>query len=55
MKRYLALLMSVVLVVLDQVFKLLASAYLKPIDTYPLIEDVLHLTYLENRGAANIM
>ena len=52
MKRYLALLMSVVLVVLDQVFKLLASAYLKPIDTYPLIEDVLHLTYLENRGAA---
>lgn len=52
MKRYLALLMSVVLVVLDQVFKLLASAYLKPVDTYPLIEDVLHLTYLENRGAA---
>lgn len=52
MKRYLALLLSVVLVVLDQVFKLLAYTYLKPIDTYPLIEDVLHLTYLENRGAA---
>ena len=52
MKRYLALLLSVVLVVLDQVFKLLAHAHLKPIDTYPIIEDVLHLTYLENRGAA---
>ena len=52
MKRYLALLMSVVLVVLDQVLKMLAYDYLRPIDTCPLIEDVLHLTYLENRGAA---
>lgn len=52
MKRYFALLLSVLLVVLDQVFKILAHTYLKPLDTYPIIEDVLHLTYLENRGAA---
>ncbi len=52
MKRYFALLFSVLLVVLDQVLKILAHTYLKPLDTYPIIEDVLHLTYLENRGAA---
>lgn len=52
MKRYFALLMSVVLVVLDQLFKLAALEYLKPVDTVPLIDGVLHLTYLENRGMA---
>ena len=36
----------------DQITKHLAVAYLMPIDTLPLIEDVLHLTYVENRGAA---
>lgn len=52
MKRYLALLMSAVLVGLDQWFKALAVRYLVPGETTPLIQDVLHLTYLENRGAA---
>lgn len=52
MKRYLALLMSVVLVVIDQVIKEVAYANLRPVDTVPLIEDVLHLTYLENTGMA---
>ena len=37
---------------LDQLTKYLAVVRLKPIDTFPLIEDALHLTYLENRGAA---
>ena len=37
---------------LDQLFKYLAIRFLSPIETYPLIQDVLHLTYLENRGAA---
>jgi len=37
---------------LDQWTKYLASANLKPIDTYPLIENVFHLTYRENTGAA---
>ncbi len=39
-------------IILDQVSKWLAVKFLMPIDTVPIIEDVLHLTYLENTGAA---
>ena len=39
-------------IILDQITKLLAVEFLKKIDTLPLIEDVFHLTYVENRGAA---
>lgn len=39
-------------VLLDQLTKWLAVVYLKVTDTVPLIEGVLHLTYVENRGAA---
>ena len=41
-----------VTVFLDQLTKYLTILYLKPIDTLPIIEDVLHLTYVENTGAA---
>lgn len=37
---------------LDRYTKLLASALLKPIGSYPLWKDVFHLTYVENTGAA---
>ncbi len=37
---------------IDQLTKLLATRFLKPIDTQPIINEVLHLTYAENRGAA---
>jgi signal peptidase II len=37
---------------LDQITKYLTIFYLKPLDTYPLWQDVLHLTYVENTGAA---
>ncbi len=46
------LLMILAAVALDQWTKYLAVTHLKAIDTMPLIEDILHLTYLENRGAA---
>lgn len=36
----------------DQITKILAVAHLQPIDTFPIIRNVLHLTYVENRGAA---
>lgn len=36
----------------DQLTKHLALRYLFPIPTQPLMEGVLHLTYVENRGAA---
>ncbi len=50
--RFLWLLPIAVTVWLDQLSKQLAVAHLKGIDTYPLIDGVFHLTYLENRGAA---
>ena len=37
---------------LDQLTKLLAVKFLMPLDTVPIIQNVLHLTYMENRGAA---
>lgn len=52
MGRIIYLLIMAVVVVIDQWTKQLAVEYLKPITTKPLIEDVLHLTYLENSGAA---
>lgn len=39
-------------ILLDQLTKLLAVRHLEPIPTKPLWEGVLHLTYVENRGAA---
>lgn len=39
-------------ILVDQLTKFLAVSYLKPIPTKPILEGVLHLTYLENRGAA---
>lgn len=40
------------MVILDQLTKWLAVKFLMPVGTFPIIEDVLHLTYLENEGAA---
>ena len=39
-------------VLLDQVTKLAVVEKLAPIGTYPLIKDIFHFTYVENRGAA---
>ena len=39
-------------IALDQFTKQLAVAHLKPIDTFPIIPDALHLTYVTNYGAA---
>ena len=46
------LLMIATAVALDQWTKYLAVTHLQPIDTLPILENILHLTYLENRGAA---
>ena len=46
------LIVVVLSVVLDQLSKYLAVTYLTQIDTFPVIENVLHFTYVENRGAA---
>lgn len=39
-------------IILDQISKWLAVEFLTKVDTVPIIKDVLHLTYLENTGAA---
>ena len=40
------------LIGLDQLSKILAINHLKSIGSIPVIENVFHLTYVENRGAA---
>ncbi len=47
---YLAIILFTIF--LDQYTKFLVLRYLKPIDTYPIIANVFHLTYVENTGAA---
>ncbi len=42
----------IISIILDRISKALAVRYLMPIDTFPLWEDVFHLTYCENTGAA---
>ncbi|MCI8387471.1 MAG: signal peptidase II [Clostridiales bacterium] len=51
-KRIIWLIIAVASVVIDQLTKWLAATRLQPVGTFPIIEDVLHLTYVENRGAA---
>lgn len=52
MVPYLALLLSAVLAVADQLIKLLVKARLAPVGDIALLDGVLHLTYVENRGMA---
>ena len=47
-----SILLIVLVVVLDQASKSLCMKFLAPVVTFPIIKDVLHLTYVENRGAA---
>ena len=46
------ILIPLAVIALDQFTKWLTVAYLKPVGDVPLIRDVLHLEYVENRGAA---
>lgn len=47
-----ALITTLVLIGVDQAIKLWALDTLTRVDTIPLIQDVLHFTYVENTGAA---
>lgn len=40
------------LISIDQISKYMALNYLKDIGSIPIIENIFHLTYVENRGAA---
>ena len=52
MSYILCTLCIIAVIVLDQITKFIAVKYLMPISSVPIIQDVLHLTYVENRGAA---
>lgn len=41
-----------IMVGIDQYLKYLAIEHLMRISTFPVIQDIFHLTYVENRGAA---
>lgn len=45
-------LIVILLIGIDQLSKVLALKYLKDIGSIPIIQDMFHLTYVENRGAA---
>lgn len=47
-----ALITALILIGVDQAIKQWALDTLAQVDTIPLIQDVLHLTYVENYGAA---
>ncbi|MEG2852886.1 MAG: signal peptidase II, partial [Hydrogenoanaerobacterium sp.] len=48
----LALISVLILIGIDSAIKQWALLVLTKVDTIPIIENVLHLTYVENRGAA---
>jgi len=48
----LALIVTTFVLILDQLSKFYAKAYLRPVGYFPIIQDIFHLTYVENRGAA---
>lgn len=48
----LSVIIAVAVVLIDQLSKILVVNNLKPIGSYPVIKDILHFTYVENKGAA---
>ena len=47
-----AALITVVAVAVDQLTKWLAVEFIQPVGDIPIIKDVIHLTYVTNKGAA---
>lgn len=49
---FIALAISILLVIADQIIKYFVSVYLQPIGTVTVIDNLFSLTYVENRGVA---
>lgn len=52
MLQVITLIFVAFMVAVDQIIKLLVLEHLKPIGSFPLIDDVVQLNYAENTGAA---
>lgn len=52
MKKISPFIVTFILVILDQIVKIICLKKLKPISSLQIIEDFFYLTYVENRGAA---
>lgn len=50
--KYMALSGSFLLIIIDQIIKFFAVENLAKIESVPIINQIFHLTYVENRGAA---
>ena len=49
---YIALVIGIILAALDQIIKYFVTVYLQPVDSVSVIDNLLSLTYVENRGVA---
>lgn len=49
---YIALAAAFVLIVIDQIIKIVVDTNMAVSESIPVIQDVLHLTYVQNEGAA---
>lgn len=49
---YIALIIGIILAALDQIIKYFVTVYLQPVDSVSVIDNLLSLTYVENRGVA---
>lgn len=49
---FISLIVGAVLVIIDQIIKYLISAYLQPVGSVSVIDNIFSLTYVENKGVA---
>ena len=49
---FISLIVGVVLVIIDQIIKYFVSAYLQPVGSVSVIDNLFSLTYVENKGVA---
>jgi len=49
--KYKYLILAVLVIILDQISKLLARLYIQPVSNIPVLRPIFYLTYVENTGA----
>ena len=49
---FISLIVGAVLVIIDQIIKYFISAYLQPVGSVSIIDNIFSLTYVENKGVA---